>query len=48
MENKLFDVYELINDPKKLEELNMRNSNIGQYVNEIKKTLGEKNQYNKN
>ena len=29
MENKLFDVLDLLTDPKKLEELNAKNSNIG-------------------
>ena len=29
MEDKVFDVFELMNDEKKLEELNARNTNIG-------------------
>ena len=28
-EEKLFDVFELMNDPKRLEELKEKNSNIG-------------------
>lgn len=42
MEEKLFDILEIIENPEKLKQLKGKNSNIGQYVDLIKQALATK------